>query len=75
MIPLKVYVETNRDIVFDFTGKKSVYTFHKYVVEPTIKKRIKYGFQNVVTRCYFEENLLNLFPTFATTEAKIERAR
>lgn len=74
MIPVRVYVETNRDVVFDFTGKKSIMAFNKYVITPLAMKRIKKGVQNISTRCYTEEALRELPLRVRATNYGIERA-
>ena len=74
MIPIRVYVETNRDIVFDFTGKKSVMAFNKYVIQPIAFKRIRNGAQNISTRCYTEEALCELPLRVRSSDNGIEKA-
>lgn len=74
MIPVRVYVETNRDVVFDFTGKKSVMAFNEYVIRPIAMKRVKNGVQNIATRCYTEEALRELPLRVRSSEYGIERA-
>lgn len=74
MIPVRVYVETNRDVVFDFTGKKSIMAFNKYVIMPIAMKRIKNGVQNIATRCYTEDALRELPLRVRSSNYGIERA-
>ena len=50
LTPVRVYVETNRDVVYDFTGKKNMMAFHKYVILPIAIKRTKTRKENDDTR-------------------------
>lgn len=74
MIPLRVYVETNRDLVFDFIGKKSVMAFNKYVIQPIAFQRLRNGFKNITTRCYTEEALRDLPLRVRLSNYGIEKA-
>lgn len=74
MTPIRVYVETNKDVVFDFTGKKSVIAFHKYVILPIAMKKAKTRTESVATRCYSEETLRELSLKYSASEYEIEKA-
>lgn len=74
MIPVRVYVETNRDIVFDFTGKRSVMAFHKYIIRPIAFKRSRMRNEHIATRCYSEEALRELPLKVQASEDEIQKA-
>jgi len=74
MIPIRVYVETNRNIVFDFIGKKSVIAFNKYVIQPIAFGRLRNGLKNITTRCYTEEALRELPLKVRSSDYGIEKA-
>ncbi|KQB99842.1 hypothetical protein [Pedobacter sp. Hv1] len=74
MVPLRVYVETNRDVVFDFTGKKSMMAFHKYTIMPIASKRLKNGLQNKATRSYTEQELREMPLRVRASDYGIEKA-
>ena len=73
--PLRVYVETNGNTVFDFTGKRSVAAFNKYVILPIGSKRTKTGRDHIATRCYDEAGLKDLPLREQPSEYEIQRAK
>jgi hypothetical protein len=74
MTPVRVYVETNNDVIFDFTGKKSMKAFHKYVILPIGIKRSKTRSESIDTRCYSEQKLREMPLKVKATEYEIEKA-
>ncbi|MEJ2880379.1 hypothetical protein [Pedobacter sp. GR22-6] len=74
MIPVRVYVETNRDIVFDFMGKKSVMAYNQHIIRKIAMKRVKGDKQHIATRCYTEEALRELPLRVRASEHGIEKA-
>ncbi|MFF5384210.1 hypothetical protein [Pedobacter suwonensis] len=74
MIPVRVYVETNQDVVFDFTGKKGIMAFNQYVIRRVAASRVRPDKTYISTRCYQEENLLEMPLRVKANEAEIERA-
>ncbi|WP_443944279.1 hypothetical protein ACJVDH_15320 [Pedobacter sp. AW1-32] len=75
MIPVRVYVETNQDVVFDFTGKKGIFAFNKYIIQPVAGGRVRAGKTYISTRCYQEEDLLLMPLRVQADEQEIERAK
>jgi len=74
MIPVRAYVETNQDVVFDFTGKKGIMAFNQYVIRPVAAGRVKPDKTYISTRCYQEENLLEMPMRIKANQLEIERA-
>ncbi|TCC98774.1 hypothetical protein [Pedobacter hiemivivus] len=74
MTPVRVYVETNRDVVFDFTGKKGIMAFNKYVIQPIAGKRTRTPTAYIDTRCYSEQALRELPLRVKANDTEIEKA-
>jgi hypothetical protein len=60
MIPLRVHVETDQNIIFDFTGKKSINAFNQYTLAPIAQRRVREGKGGIVNRHYSEEKIWSL---------------
>ncbi|MET6996406.1 hypothetical protein [Chitinophaga defluvii] len=74
MVPLRVYVGTDRDIIYDFTGKRRIEAFNQYVILPIAKKRAHPPIGAVITRFYSEEKLLSLPLRVKASEIEITKA-
>lgn len=60
MKPLRVYVGTDGDAIFDCNGKKRINAYNQYVILPLAKKRAAGQAGNVLTRFYSEDALWQL---------------
>jgi len=74
LIPLRAYVETNEDIIYDFTGKRGIIAFNRYVVMPIAVQRATNGKEHICTRCYEEIGLTEVKLRERPSEIEIERA-
>lgn len=74
MIPLRVYVGTDTDDIFDFIGKKRLSAYSKYITTPLAEKRAKEKRGIVLTRFYGEVDLLKLPLKVKPNELEIKKA-
>lgn len=74
MKPLRVYVGTDGDAIFDCNGKKKINAYNTYVILPIAQKRAIGKSGNVLTRFYSEEKLWQLPLLVKPDEARINVA-
>lgn len=74
MIPLRVHVETDQNVIFDLTGKKSVAAYNQYTLMPLAQKRVHSGRGGIVNRHYSEEKVWTLPIRICPSELKIANA-
>jgi len=74
MVPLRVYVGTDGNDIFDFIGKKRLAAYAKYVTTPLAEKRAKEKRGIVLTRFYSESDLLKLPLRVKANDFEINRA-
>jgi len=75
MIPLRVYVGTDRDIVYDITGKRRLEGFCQHIILPIAAKRVGKRLGGVVTRFYSEDKLFTLPLRVKPNEQEIIKAQ
>ncbi len=75
MKPLRVYVGNNSNHIYDFRGKQTINSFSNNIIQPLIKKRRINSSGGVATKCYSEEELLNLPLRIKPSETRILEAQ
>ncbi|UPZ36493.1 hypothetical protein MUB18_20620 [Sphingobacterium sp. PCS056] len=74
MIPLRVYVGSNDDRIYDFTGIYSINEFNGKIIQDIARRRV-HGYGNVLTRYYDEKKIRNLPLRIKPNDKDIAKAK
>jgi hypothetical protein len=74
LIPLRVYIATDSNLVFDHLGKKRWQPYEEYIVMPIAEKRFRGRDEGILARFYSEERLGQLPLRVKPNERDIAKA-